>query len=661
MPLGPSRHEATSLSEETVSLSSNATTKNSLSLCSRPSAVLRCRHHNASPRPSETQQDGGSSKSYSSPTIIRASEAICNVTQISFLKWSVVWIVCLSLASACFLKYFERSSENRLHFADAIFLSASATTATGLNSYDMTVLSKASLSTIMVATQLGSATFMSLVPVVIRVFYLRSTIPKKFRRLNLNSFKQVPEWLVEYKALIFLTKIVMAINALVYLCYGTLLYLLITGSESNMKVLIDEKETAAAVDGSAVYWTAFHTVSAYNNCGFSLQKHSFTHFSGSGGVLFVINMLVLHGNVLHPIFLRWIIIMLSAVTPRYSSRKVYFRYLLLNGRHLYSNLFGSQQTWLLLLQQVALILIQVSFTVWMTPRHPTISIALFEAVNVRHAGFSVIPLPDLSAGILIMFISFMYLAPMPYIAMLKSTMCSAAPPAGDGGDSISRRRASDDSDLIPVGITQNSRNLSLNMAKDNVGIERRHQADSFRWSEKAYSRNELSSVTRKSIMKEKLATKEMLDTRLLILTMYGEGQVVPWDIRIGLRLSAVIYQCRKLWSNFWSGVKLDMFLIWLCWWMICCIEQFKCNGEKIFYLLFEIVSSFGNVGLSLGSINNEHSNCSFAADLEWYSKVRKGGKTNGHEHHEEHKNRGINSTRSNPIIFYSTPSPQQMK
>ena len=64
-------------------------------------------------------------------------------------------------------------------------------------------------------------------------------------------------------------------------------------------------------------------------------------------------MLILHGNVMYPIVLRWSIIFMSAITPKSWSRKVYFRYLLLNGRHLHSNLFGSQQTWLLLIQQVS--------------------------------------------------------------------------------------------------------------------------------------------------------------------------------------------------------------------------------------------------------------------------------------------------------------------
>jgi len=65
--------------------------------------------------------------------------------------------------------------------------------------------------------------------------------------------------------------------------------------------------------------------------------------------------------------IRWIVIFLSAnCTSKTSSRKVYFRYLLLNGRHLYSNLFGSQQNWMLFIQQFSLITMQMALTMILT-------------------------------------------------------------------------------------------------------------------------------------------------------------------------------------------------------------------------------------------------------------------------------------------------------
>ena len=542
-----------------------------------------------------------------SAAIIRASDVLNNGSQISFLKWTIAWIVTVSMVCACFLMHFEGdNNENDLRWEDAIFLSAGGVTATGLNSFDITLFSRSSLNTIMIATQLGSATLTSLVPVIIRLRYLRQVIPRNYRTFNLNNFKRVPEWLVEYKALVYLVRIVLVTNLMVYLFYGGLLYSFLTSSEESIAVLNDTTRTASAAN-TPLYWTVFHTISAYNNCGYSLQRDSFASFDSNLGVLSCLNMLILHGNVLFPIFLRWIIIWLSAMTPKSRSSKVYFRYLLLNGRHLYSNLFGSQQTWLLLLQQLFLVTVQVIFTVWLTPRHPTFSVALFEAVNVRHAGFNAIPLPDLSSGILIMFVSFMYLAPMPYIAMLKASMCVA--PTVDSIIGLSVGGSEDSATLLATpsastGVhshtshtTNNSRKLSLNMARDNLrdnlarlGMEDRGtRSSTLLWNEKATLRSELSSVTRKSI-KEKLVNNEMLDTRLLILTMYSETERVPWKDRISLRVKAVNFQAKKLWGSFCSGIKPDMFLIWFVWWIICSMEEFSAESPAVFNALFEIVS-----------------------------------------------------------------------
>lgn len=177
-------------------------------------------------------------------------------------------------------------------------------------------------------------------------------------------------------------------------------------------------------------------------------------------------------------------------------------------------MFGSQQTWLLLIQQIMLISIQVVFECFGTVRKPSLSVAIFESINVRHAGFNSIPLSQIYSGLLIMFISFMYLAPMPYIAMLRSSMVQVPNNGQSIGESFmgaissSFLGGSEDSTTLLNGLggdgaasvetpasvvtqtTNNSRKLSLNMARDNA-------RSSALWTEKATMRSELSSVTRK--------------------------------------------------------------------------------------------------------------------------------------------------------------------
>ena len=44
----------------------------------------------------------------------------------------------------------------------------------------------------------------------------------------------------------------------------------------------------------------------------------------------------------------------------------------------------------------------------------------------------------------------------------------------------------------------------------------------------------------------------------------------------------------------------DVMVCWLAWVSICITEGYSVQGPETFHTLFEIVSCFGNVGLSLG-------------------------------------------------------------
>ena len=340
------------------------------------------------------------------PTIIWSEDYLNQNTnrrnQMPYMKFALAWLFGVSFVSAVFISLLEK-----VPFVDALLLSTGGATAAGLNSVDITLFGKGSLTVLMICMQLGSQVGMSLIPVFVRIHALHKVIPKDMRTFNLNNYKRVPEWLVEYKALVFLTRVCLLMMLFVYAVYGLGLCLYMRGH-----AVLDE----SGADGSSVFWAAFHVVSAYNNVGYALMKTNFVGFGNDKFVVFCINMLILHGNVMYPIFLRWTIIWLSYFTPKKSSSKIYYRYLLLNGRHLYTHLFGSQQTWLLLLQQLTLISLQVAITIGLSGnhlsgnRHARIGFqdAFFEAVNVRHAGFnSIANLADVSAGVLIVFIVFM--------------------------------------------------------------------------------------------------------------------------------------------------------------------------------------------------------------------------------------------------------------
>ena len=72
--------------------------------------------------------------------------------------------------------------------------------------------------------------------------------------------------------------------------------------------------------GSPLGFAAFTTVSAFCNAGFMLGRAGAAPLAGSGAPV-ALNLLVLHGNVLFPVLLRWVVALLSAASDKRSSRK----------------------------------------------------------------------------------------------------------------------------------------------------------------------------------------------------------------------------------------------------------------------------------------------------------------------------------------------------
>ena len=138
----------------------------------------------------------------------------------------------------------------------------------------------------------------------------------------------------------------------VYCVCGTLLYILISSNEHSMAAI-------ASGGDSPIFWTVFHVISAYCQAGFALLPDSFRQFRECQAVLLCISILVVAGNVMFPIFLRWIIIALNHHMKHGTTYKVAYKYLLLNPRRVYTSLFESTQTWVLLITQLLLMLLQV--------------------------------------------------------------------------------------------------------------------------------------------------------------------------------------------------------------------------------------------------------------------------------------------------------------
>ncbi|KXT05636.1 hypothetical protein AC578_5567 [Pseudocercospora eumusae] len=126
----------------------------------------------------------------------------------------------------------------------------------------------------------------------------------------------------------------------------------------------NQPETTTA-NGLNPWWVgAFNAVSAFNNSGMSLLDANMTAFQTGYYLLLTMGFLILAGNTCYPIFLRLIIWTIykavQRLAPRsqeWAERGKMLKFLLDHPRRCYTNLFPAQHTWWLLASVVALNLI----------------------------------------------------------------------------------------------------------------------------------------------------------------------------------------------------------------------------------------------------------------------------------------------------------------
>ncbi|CAG7915824.1 unnamed protein product [Penicillium olsonii] len=105
-------------------------------------------------------------------------------------------------------------------------------------------------------------------------------------------------------------------------------------------------------NGLSPFWAgAFFAVSAFVNSGMSLLDANMTALQLNAYPLLTMGLLILAGNTLYPCFLRfiiWIMRVMLPDRPRWQSWRVTLDFILEHPRRVYTNLFPARHTWYLL-------------------------------------------------------------------------------------------------------------------------------------------------------------------------------------------------------------------------------------------------------------------------------------------------------------------------
>jgi Trk-type K+ transport system membrane component len=199
--------------------------------------------------------------------------------------------------------------------------------------------------------------------------------------------------------------------------------------------------SSARTNGLNPWWVgAFNAVSAFNNSGMSLLDANMTAYQRSYYLLITMGLLILAGNTAYPIFLRffvwcmWKVISSEIFLRRingehWEERAQVLRFLLDHPRRCYTNLFPAQHTWWLLFALIMLNGIDwAGFEILNInnealysglPERYRVIDGLFQAFAVRSGGFYVVTISNLRISLQVLYVVMMYISVYPVVITMR--------------------------------------------------------------------------------------------------------------------------------------------------------------------------------------------------------------------------------------------------
>ncbi|KAI0107291.1 TrkH-domain-containing protein [Hypoxylon sp. NC0597] len=188
-------------------------------------------------------------------------------------------------------------------------------------------------------------------------------------------------------------------------------------------------------NGISPWWNGiFNGVSAFNNSGMSVLDANMIPYGSAYFVLIVMGAMILAGNTAYPVFLRSIlwcslkVLKLVTYPQDLVEWKETLEYILKYPRRVYTNLFPSRQTYWLVFMLFVLngtdwvafeVLNLGNTTLEKTPLGSRIIDGLFQALAVRSGGFYVVSIPTLFIGLQVLYVVMMYISVYPVVITMR--------------------------------------------------------------------------------------------------------------------------------------------------------------------------------------------------------------------------------------------------
>ena len=382
---------------------------------------------------------------------------------------------------------------------------------------------------------------------------------------------------VEYRAI----KLLCSIVVFYYVGFHVMAFTMFLPWICHMKNYIQVVRS----DGiSPAWWGFFTAMSSFNDLGITLTPNSMASFAPSIYVQVVMIWFMIIGNTGFPIMLRLIIWIMFHLAPDLSQTKESLGFLLDHPRRCFTLLFPSAATWWLLLALLFLnitdlilfIILDINAEV-LKPYTKGIRVLMgaFQAVSTRTSGFTIVDLSQLHAAIQVSYMLMMYISVLPVAISIRRTNVYEERSLGLYGKMDQSDLEEEEEELKELS------DASSNSEGESVSSKKNTKKN------KVYKNNNVSADSLSSENLDKVSTKSFIGAHI-----------------------------RK-------QLSFDLWFLFLGLFIICICENDKIKNENmpdfnIFAILFEIVSAYGTVGLSLGYPNTDES---FSAQFTTLSKL----------------------------------------
>jgi Trk-type K+ transport system membrane component len=518
----------------------------------------------------------------------------------------------------------------RFAYVDCLFQAFSAVCVTGLITIDTSQMKLGSTIVLYVLLFLGSTVMMACVPPFIRRYYFDDTIKTEIENLPEGEAELIKKQRgIEYSALTYVILITFCYCILLQLIFGIMWGIYFTFASTPIQIM-------ARNNVNPFYFGFFQSTSSFANGGFSLLNDNYMQLADDYFFLLSCTFLILCGNVCAPIFLRlitWIVYSCSHI------KSPGLLFLLETPRRCFTHMFPYVQTRLLLIIVIVttlfeffmFLILDMHLPYWSAASPYTDGFALqaaiasgynvsdpnlppfnytgpevvytppivalvgyFQAVSTRTAGFNAIDLSQISPAMQLLYIFMMYLASYPFAITLRKSREASS-------EEVAAVVQTKD---IHVAAQKMAMNKLASEAAENEGASPTKAAAASEALKKDLESLESGALTPVNSEggEEAGEPKELFELETTNTEDYLNRPIeTEWELLDPEKLDrgSFLSQASDIMLSEIAWLALALFVISIAESSAMMNTQYP-SYFNVFTVLFELISAFGTVGLSIG-------------------------------------------------------------